>query len=130
MADIAAGTGLGSSGAFTVGLCRALAAYTNQTLHRNDAAEQAASIELEILKRPGGKQDHWATAIGSVLSLEFHPDGHVQDSRLGVTDIALKRLESSLSLFFTGYSRNADAILSTQSIEGLDEIRSLADLSR
>jgi D-glycero-alpha-D-manno-heptose-7-phosphate kinase len=130
MADIAAGTGLGSSGAFTVGLCRALAAFTHSTLHREDAAEQAARIELDILKRPGGKQDHWATAMGGVISLEFSPNGHIRDDALGISPHNLKRLESSLSLFFTGYSRDADLILATQSTEGLDEIKASAYIAQ
>ena len=130
MADIAAGTGLGSSGAFTVGLCKALATFTDNILHKEDAAEQAARIELDILGRPGGKQDHWATAMGGVLSLQFYASGHVGDEPLGISAYNLKQLESSLALFFTGYSRDADYILSTQSTEGLDEIKAFAYTAR
>lgn len=123
MADIPAGTGLGSSAAFTVGLCRTLATYMGGKLHKEDAAEVAAHIELDILGRSGGKQDHWACAMGGLLALEFRQNGHVHDGMCAISTQSVRELESRLCLFFTGYSRDADGILSTQTTNGLDKIK-------
>src|SRR5215468_811773 len=49
MADIPAGTGLGSSGSFTTALLKALHAYKKNLVHPNELAEQACDIELNRL---------------------------------------------------------------------------------
>ena len=54
MADIPAGTGLGSSGSFTAALLKALHTYNKQLLHPHELAEQACHVEIDILREPIG----------------------------------------------------------------------------
>ena len=114
MADIPAGTGLGSSGSFTVGLLRALYAHRHEAVLTDALAEQACAIEIDHLKGPVGKQDQYIAAYGGVTSFDFHPDDSVDARRLGVSDDTLGDLEEHLLLFFTGYSRAASAMLADQ----------------
>jgi D-glycero-alpha-D-manno-heptose-7-phosphate kinase len=118
LADVSAGTGLGSSGAFTVALCKALAEYSGQYCSRDRAADLASVIELNVLGRPGGRQDQYACAYGGVQGLTFRSSGSVYADSV----VADPSIERSLLLFFTGFARNADEILSVQSTEGLDVI--------
>ena len=114
MADIPAGTGLGSSGSFTVGLLRALYAHRLQPVLTDELAEQACAIEIDHLKEPVGKQDQYIAAYGGVTSFAFHPDDRVDAARLEVSDDTLSELEEHLLLFFTGYSRAASQMLADQ----------------
>ena len=114
LADIPAGTGLGSSGAFAVGLLRALYAYKHEHVPAGDLAEEACHIEIERLGRPSGKQDQYAAAFGGVVCLEIGTDGRVVVSPLAISRTTLHDLEEHLLLFFTGFSRDADSMLATQ----------------
>src|SRR5947209_20007294 len=78
MADIPAGTGLGSSGSFTTALLKALHTHQKNLVHPKDLAEQACHIEIERLQEPVGKQDQYIAAYGGVTCFQFHPDGHVE----------------------------------------------------
>ncbi len=104
LADIPAGTGLGSSGSFTVGLLKALYAYRREHVTPGVVAEEACSIEIERLGRAGGKQDQYIAAFGGLSCLEFSPDGEVQVSALMISNQTLHDLEENLLMFFTGYS--------------------------
>ncbi len=114
VADIPAGTGLGSSGSFTVGLLRALHAYRHQQCSIQALAEEACHIEIERLADPVGKQDQYIAAFGGLTRFDFHPDDSVDIERLPVSAETLADLEDHLLLFFTGYSRSASTILSDQ----------------
>jgi D-glycero-alpha-D-manno-heptose-7-phosphate kinase len=114
LADIPAGTGLGSSGSFTTALLKALYAHRRRLLHPNELAEAACAIEIERLGEPVGKQDQYIAAYGGVTCFEFHPDGRVSAEPLDVSMQTLFNLEDNLLLFFTGYSRGAGAILADQ----------------
>jgi D-glycero-alpha-D-manno-heptose-7-phosphate kinase len=114
MADIPAGTGLGSSGSFTTALLRALHAYRRNLVHPADLAEQACDIELNRLKEPIGKQDQYIAAFGGITCFKFLPDGKVEAWPLKVSEETRYNLEDNLLLFFTGYSRSASAILKEQ----------------
>ncbi|CAN5890161.1 GHMP kinase [soil metagenome] len=114
MADIPAGTGLGSSGSFTTALFKALHAYQNHTISPRDLAEQACEIELEKLTQPVGKQDQYIAAHGGISCFEFNTDDTVTVSPLQVSEETLYNLEDDLLLFFTGYSRSASSILKEQ----------------
>jgi len=113
MADIPSGTGLGSSGAFTVGLLRALHAFRMQHVSAEAVAEEACSIEIERLGRAVGKQDQYIAAHGGLTCFEFRP-GSVRVSPLKIPQLALHDLEEHLLMFFTGYSRDADQVLTEQ----------------
>src|SRR5579859_3230462 len=114
MADIPAGTGLGSSGSFTTALLKALHAYRKNLVHPAELAEQACEIELGRLKEPIGKQDQYIAAYGGVTCFRFLPGGKVQAWPLKISEETRFNLEDNLLLFFTGYSRSASAILKEQ----------------
>ena len=78
MADIPAGTGLGSSGSFTTALLKALHAYKKNLVHPRELAEQACHIEIDLLKEPIGKQDQYIAAFGGITCFRFLPDGQVE----------------------------------------------------
>src|SRR6201985_3643199 len=77
MADIPAGTGLGSSGSFTTALLKALHALKKNLIHPSELAEQACCIEIEKMREPIGKQDQYISAYGGITCFEFQPDGRV-----------------------------------------------------
>ncbi len=114
VADIPAGTGLGSSGTFTVGLLKSIYAYMRQAVTPEQLASEACHIEMNILDRPVGKQDQYASAYGGLESLRIDADGRVSVTSLAVSTQTLHDLQEHLCLFFTGYSRRADQILEEQ----------------
>lgn len=114
MADIPAGTGLGSSGSFTTALLRALQVHTGRLTSRETLAEQACTIELDRLGEPIGKQDQYIASVGGVTAFEFHSDDRVTHRPVALAPETRTALESNLLLFFTGYSRSASAILQDQ----------------
>lgn len=116
MSDIPAGTGLGSSGSFTTALLRALHAYCNNHVSQRELAEQACHIEIDLLGEPIGKQDQYIASYGGITAFTFHPDGSVDVQPLRIAPTTLHRLEDNLLLFFTGYTRNASAILKDQDV--------------
>ena len=114
MADIPAGTGLGSSGSFTTALLKALHTYKKNIVHPEELAEQACHIEIDILGEPVGKQDQYIAAFGGITCFDFLPDDRVEVEPLKLDTEALYNLEDNLLLFFTGYSRPASATLKEQ----------------
>ncbi|MGB7767621.1 MAG: galactokinase [Verrucomicrobiia bacterium] len=114
MADIPAGTGLGSSGSFTTALLKALHAHKKDLVHPAELAAQACDIELNRLREPIGKQDQYIAAYGGITCFKFLPDGNVEAWPLKLSDETRDNLEDNLLLFFTGYSRSASAILKEQ----------------
>ena len=114
MADIPAGTGLGSSGSFTTSLLKALHAHKRNLVHPAELAAQACEIELSRLKEPIGKQDQYISAYGGITCFNFLKNGQVEAWPLKVSRETRDNLEDNLLLFFTGYSRNASAILIEQ----------------
>jgi D-glycero-alpha-D-manno-heptose-7-phosphate kinase len=114
MADIPAGTGLGSSGSFTTALLKALYSYRRQLIHPKELAERACDIEINRLAEPVGKQDQYIAAFGGVTCFQFNRDDSVEARPLNATAETLHNLEDSLVLFFTGYSRRASVILDEQ----------------
>jgi len=116
LADIPAGTGLGSSGSFTTALLKSLYAYRRQLVGPKELAELACRIEIERLKEPIGKQDQYIAAYGGLTCFQFHKDDHVTVSPLDLSKETLFELEDNLLLFFTGYSRSAGGILKDQDV--------------
>lgn len=114
LADIPAGTGLGSSGTFTVGLLRALYAWQREHVSAAELAEEACRIEIDVLGRPVGKQDQYIAAFGGVSCFRFQPDGSVEVAPLELPTSTLHELEERLLMFFTGSSRTADLLLDDQ----------------
>src|SRR6476469_8141110 len=114
MADIPAGTGLGSSGSFTTALLKALHTYKKNLMHPRDLAEQACHIELDLLGEPIGKQDQYIAAYGGLTCFTFLPNDQVEAWPLKIDTETLYNLEDNLLLFFTGYNRAASSILKEQ----------------
>ena len=114
MADIPAGTGLGSSGSFTTALLKALHAHQKNLIHPAELAEQACHIEIDRLGEPIGKQDQYIAAYGGLTCFEFGKDGKVRAWPLRIPEDKRYDLEDNLLLFFTGYSRSASVVLKEQ----------------
>ena len=114
MADIPAGTGLGSSGSFTTALLKALHAHQKHLIHPQELAEQACDIEINRLREPVGKQDQYIAAFGGITCFEFAKDGKVRAWPLRISEEMRYNLEDNLLLFFTGYSRSASTVLKEQ----------------
>jgi D-glycero-alpha-D-manno-heptose-7-phosphate kinase len=114
MADIPAGTGLGSSGSFTTALLKALHVHEKRIIPTQELAEQACRIEIEKVGEPIGKQDQYIAAHGGVTCFQFLPNDQVETTPLKLDPQTLYNLEDNLLLFFTGYSRSASTILKDQ----------------
>ena len=117
MADIPAGTGLGSSGSFTTALLKALHALKKNLIHPQELAEQACHIEIDLLKEPVGKQDQYIAAYGGITCFRFLPNHQVEAWPLKIDTDTLYNLEDNLLLFFTGYSRSAAEVLREQDVK-------------
>ena len=127
MADIPAGTGLGSSGSFTTALLKGLHQHRKNIVHPRDLAEQACHIEIDILKEPIGKQDQYIAAYGGITCFQFLPNGHVEAAPLKLDPETLYNLEDNLLLFFTGYSRSASSILKEQDDKSRQNNKDMTD---
>jgi D-glycero-alpha-D-manno-heptose-7-phosphate kinase len=136
--DVPSGTGLGSSSSLAVGLINALNAYKGQITSSQQLAEQACQIEIDMLKKPIGKQDQYAAAYGSLNYIRFHQDNSVDVEPVPYKPETLRELESKTLLLYTAQQRSADDILLKQSAgtQRLDtfavlrEMRDLADEMR
>jgi D-glycero-alpha-D-manno-heptose-7-phosphate kinase len=114
VADIPSGTGLGSSSCYLVGLLNALRALMQKPVAPHELAEEACHIELNILKKPIGKQDQYMAAFGGLTTLTIDPDGSVFVERLPVGGELVEALENNLLLFYTHGTRDATEILARQ----------------
>jgi D-glycero-alpha-D-manno-heptose-7-phosphate kinase len=114
MADIPAGTGLGSSSCYLVGLLNALHTLTRTPISTQALAEEACCIELEQLRKPIGKQDQYMAAFGALTVLDIARDGQVKVSHPTLHMELVDTLESNILLFYTGAARDAVTILQKQ----------------
>jgi D-glycero-alpha-D-manno-heptose-7-phosphate kinase len=113
-ADVPSGTGLGSSSSFAVGLLHALFALKNHYVTKAELAEMAAHIEVDILKRNIGKQDHYAAAYGDINAFYFHKDESVSVEPVFYEPEIRREIENRLLMFYTNITRNASKILKSQ----------------
>jgi D-glycero-alpha-D-manno-heptose-7-phosphate kinase len=127
MADIPAGTGLGSSGSFTTALLRALHTLDNNYIARQELAEQACHIEIDRLGEPVGKQDQYIASFGGITCFHFQPDNNVQVCPLRMDPATQHTLEDNLALFFTGVTRSASEILRDQDRRSLAKDRQMLE---
>jgi D-glycero-alpha-D-manno-heptose-7-phosphate kinase len=114
IADVPAGTGLGSSGAYTVCLLKALALARSRATTPGQLAEDACEIEIDILGEPVGKQDQYVAAHGGICAYTFHPDDTVGVRPLALAGETLRRLDQNFLLFYTGEARSASKLLHDQ----------------
>ncbi len=108
------GTGLGSSSALAVGVLNALYAYKNQTVSPEKLAQDACKIEIDILKRPIGKQDQYASAYGGLNFIKFNPDESVSVKSLKIKKEIREKLNSNLLMFNTGLNVQSSVVLNEQ----------------
>jgi len=116
LADIPAGTGLGSSGSFTTALLKAMYSHERRLLLPGDVARLACELEIDRLGRPVGKQDQYIAAYGGITCFTFERSGEVHAEPLELSQSTLHALEDHLLLFFTGFSREAGDILKDQDV--------------
>ncbi|MBI2118366.1 MAG: GHMP kinase [Elusimicrobia bacterium] len=108
------GSGLGSSSSLTVGLLHALYLYSGRMVDAETLAQESCEIEIDILKKPIGKQDQYIAAYGGFKNFEFHANGKVGYTSIQLQNEKLRKFNSRLLLFFTGKTRSAATILSKQ----------------
>ena len=123
MADIPAGTGLGSSAAFTVALLKGLHACKQEDISSHDLAEEACEVEIEMAGQPVGKQDQYMAAFGGVRCLQISEDGTVEATPLVASGQSLEELKSRLLLFYTGMQRSDMRILDKQNRDTIADKR-------
>ena len=114
LADIPAGTGLGSSGSFTTALLKGLYTHRRRPIQPSELASLACEIEINRLSQPVGKQDQYIAAYGGINCFSFHPDERVEVAPIKISMDTMFRLEDNLLLYFTGFSRSAVEILKDQ----------------
>ena len=129
IADVPAGTGLGSSSSLTVGLLHALYAYTGKFVSRERLAREACEIEIERLGHPIGKQDQYAAAYGGLNFIRFNPDDTVFVEPVICSPEVKKELFDSLLIFYTGLRRSSGSILSEQARRSEEKREVLVRLS-
>ncbi|MDR1561347.1 MAG: hypothetical protein LBS23_03265 [Holosporaceae bacterium] len=127
LADIPAGTGLGSSGSFTTALIKALYAHRRQLISPKELAELACHIEIDLLGEPIGKQDQYIAAYGGLTCLTFHRDDTVSVESLNIPVQTIFDLEDKLLMFFTGFSRSAGSVLKDQHVRSEQNNREMID---
>lgn len=114
IADIAAGTGMGSSSCYAVGLLHAIHAMKREYVPLGQLAEEDFHIEAEILGRPIGKQDPYMAAFGGLTVLDIAKDGAVKVRKVNIAYEIADELNRNMLIFFTGKTRSADEILQEQ----------------
>lgn len=117
MADVPAGTGLGSSGVYLVALLTALYAFKREQVPTQVLVEQACHIEMNLANHPVGKHDHYLAAFGGITCLDIDPDGTVQVSPLSISRNTMEELRNCILLFYTGIIRRSRDILQDQEVD-------------
>ncbi len=128
--DIPANTGLGSSSAFCVGLVHTLYTLQNKMPSKGEIANKAAQIEINLLKRNMGKQDHYASSYGGLNTISFNADESVLVEPITLDQSTYSELEDSLMLFYTHQKRDASEILKHQSNPNSDQFEHLKKMKK
>ena len=117
VADLPAGTGMGSSGSYLVALLKALHTLKREHISTQSLAEEACKIEIGKLKRFVGKQDQYIAAFGGITKFKISKNGEVKVKQLALAPSFIRDLEGSLLIFYTGIRREEAQILKRQSIK-------------
>jgi|APSaa5957512622_1039677.scaffolds.fasta_scaffold32619_2 D-glycero-alpha-D-manno-heptose-7-phosphate kinase len=115
MADLSAGTGMGSSSSYTVGLLQGINQMLRRHIPLQDIAEEACKIEIQLIGKPIGKQDQYAATFGGIMSMEIDHSGHVKCLPLDLEQEVIYEMENRMLMFYTGIQRDANIILQEQS---------------
>lgn len=127
VADVPAGTGLGSSGSFTTALLKALHILQRRHIDHRQLAEMACEIEIDRLGEPIGKQDQYIASFGGLTAFTFNPNNSVEVESLRISDQVYADVEENVLMFFTGRTRSAGAILSEQKTRTEQRDQSMID---
>lgn len=132
IADLPSQTGLGSSGTYTVALLKALHTLKKEVISAKRLADEACHIEMDILKKPVGKQDQYIASFGGIIQLEIAKDGKVKVKPLNLPLETIKRLENDILIFYTHIKRKSEEILKEKGkkTDTLREIWQIGDASR
>lgn len=114
IADIPAGTGLGSSSSFTVGLLNVVNAYLNKACSSQKLAELACDIEINKVGSPIGKQDQYSAAYGGLNFITFYGDETVNVEKIIMKPEKKKELQDNLIMIYIGGKHSAKDILKEQ----------------
>ena len=114
IADIPAGTGMGSSATFLVSMLKGIHTFKKEDVTAKQIAEEACLIEINKLKNPVGKQDQYMASFGGITQLTIDKKGHVRVDQPIIDKAKIEDLEDSLLLFFTGIIRSSTEILNLQ----------------
>lgn len=126
--DIPASTGLGSSSAFTVGLVKAIYALLGKKKSNKKISSIASKIEVDLLKRRIGRQDHYSTSCGSLNNIYFYKNDNVKVVKLKMSEQNKQKLENSILLVYTNIKRNADNVLMEQYKPNKNQFKNLIDM--
>ena len=127
LTDIPSGTGLGSSGSFTVALIKGLHFMQKKVISHKILAEKACNIEINKLKEPSGKQDQYVASYGGLNCFYFGKNNSVKVEPLKISQKNLFKLENNLFLFYTGFSRKSKTILDNQKKMSLKNDQAMID---
>ncbi len=127
MADVPAGTGLGSSGTYLVALLTALYELKREKVPTQALAEKACHIEMELAGHAVGKQDHYLAAFGGITCMEIEPDGRVRVTPMDVSITAVEEFRNNVLLFNTGITRSSSDILEAQKRDTEDQAPAVLD---
>ena len=128
IADVPAGTGLGSSSTLTVGLLNAFRAVGGNVSSCANLAELACGIEIDTLGNPIGKQDQYAAAFGGMNYMRFNSDGTVRVDRIPCERDVIKHIESHSLMIYTDQQRSASKILEKQTQGTVDKLAVLTEM--
>lgn len=112
--DLPAGSGMGSSASFTVGLLNALCHLRKNPRPVGFLAQEACEISMKILKEPSGKQDEYIAAYGGITAFEINRKGQVKVTPLNLPYQTTSGLQENLLMFYTGISRSSSYVLAKQ----------------
>ena len=114
------GTGLGSSSSVTVGLLNAMHSFQGREPSKEQLAEEACKIEIEIMGAPIGRQDQYAASFGGINSISFG-EGGVAVEPIEIENDLVSRVSRNFTLVFTGMTRSASKVLSEEPEDELDK---------
>jgi len=115
LADLPAGTGLGSSSCYSVGLLKALYTYKQKYISDYELAKKACDLEINKCQYPVGVQDQFMATYGGLKRLDIQQNSNVIVTPIKISKTSLKDLNDNLLMFYTNTERDANVILKEQS---------------
>jgi len=114
ISDVPASSGLGSSSTFAVALLLALHTLKSEKVNAAQIVEEAVDIEVNVLKRPVGKQDHLASAYGGLNFYKIDKDGAISIISHSANQSKILDVFSKSFLLWTGINRDSSTVLNEQ----------------